>query len=118
MSILLLRAFLALPLLAEAQTGENWRDVEGRSLRAMVESKEFADGVHFAYVFRTDSTFSGMEMGREEHGTWRIANGEWCWRWTRPAPAEECYRVQEDGARVRLMRNGSEAWSGTLRQIR
>ena len=118
MSALLPCVFLALPLFAEAQNSEHWRDVEGPSLRSLVESREFGDGVHFAYVFRTDSTFSGMEMGREERGTWRISNGEWCWRWTHPAAAEECYRVQQDGARLRLMQNGSEAWSGTLRQIR
>jgi len=91
---------------------------KGADLRALVQDREFGDGVHFAYVFRTDSTFSGMEMGRKERGTWRIVRDEWCWKWTEPAAAEECYRVQRGGAQVRLMRNGSETWRGTLRKTR
>jgi hypothetical protein len=101
-----------------AVSEENWRDVKGADLRALVQDREFGDGVHFAYVFRTDSTFSGMEMSRKERGTWRIVRDEWCWKWTEPAAAEECYRVQRGGAQVRLMRNGSETWRGTLRKTR
>jgi len=118
LSLVLPCALLALFAPVCAVSEENWRDVKGADLRALVQDREFGDGVHFAYVFRTDSTFSGMEMGRKERGTWRIVRDEWCWKWTKPAAAEECYRVQRGGAQVRLMRNGSETWRGTLRKTR
>ena len=41
-----------------------------------------------------------------------------CWKWTQPPGLEECYQVQQDGAHVRLMLNGSEAWYGTLEKLR
>ena len=49
-------------------------------------------------------------------GTWRVADRDLCWTWTRPPGAEECYRVQKDGKDVRLLRDGAEAWWGTLKQ--
>jgi hypothetical protein len=111
-------ALFALLAPASAADVANWRDVRGTDLRALVEDREFGDGVHFAYVFRADKTFSGMEMGRKERGTWHVAGDEWCWKWIEPAAAEECYRVQHDGTQLRLMRNGSEEWYGTLRKVR
>ena len=39
-------------------------------------------------------------------------------RWMRPRGAEECYRVERDGAAVRLLKDGSEAWFGTLKSGR
>jgi hypothetical protein len=111
-------ALLALSALASAADKENWRDVKGADLHALVQDREFGDGVHFAYVFKADRSFSGIEMGREERGTWRIAGDEWCWKWIEPAAAEECYRVQRDRMQVRLMRNGTEEWYGTLRKTR
>src|ERR1051325_6304475 len=75
LSLVLPCALLALFAPVCAVSEENWRDVKGADLRALVQDREFGDGVHFAYVFRTDSTFSGMEMGRKERGTWRIGGG-------------------------------------------
>jgi hypothetical protein len=97
---------------------EHWSDVQGAAVRSLVQDKEFGDGVHFAYRFRSNGTFTGMEMGRAERGTWRIVKDEWCWKWTQPPAAEECYRVQRDGTQMRLMRNGSEQWYGTLQTPR
>jgi len=76
-------AVLALFAPVCAADTENWHDVKGADLRSLVEDREFGDGVHFAYVFRADKSFSGMEMGRKERGTWRIARDEWCWSRTR-----------------------------------
>jgi hypothetical protein len=91
--------------------------VNAASLAALFQGKEFGDGVHFAYQFRADGTFTGTEMAKEVRGAWRVNENELCWKWHSPPGPEECYRVQQDGAHVRLMMNGSEAWYGTLQKV-
>ena len=94
---------------------EQWKTVEGAGLGELFKDKEFADGVHFAYRFNADGTFSGTEMASTVSGSWRARDGEFCWTWLRPPGPSECYRVQQDGAHVRMFINGVEAWYGTLR---
>src|SRR5437870_10909904 len=95
---------------------ERWRKIKGASLQSLFQDKEFGDGVHFAYRFKSGGTFDGTEMSRDVRGLWRVRNSELCWTWQRPPGAEECYQVQQDGSRVRLMLNGAEAWYGTLQK--
>lgn len=106
---------IAAPL---AMAQENWRNVGGSSLAEFFQGKEFGDGVHFAYQFNANGTFTGTEMTKRVSGAWRVRKDEFCWKWLRPPDPEECYRVQQDGSRVRLMLNGSESWFGTLTTIR
>jgi hypothetical protein len=94
---------------------EHWRSAEGAALRDLFAGKEFADGVHFAYRFNSDGTFTGTEMAKEVSGSWRVRRNEFCWRWERPPGPHECYRVEQDGSYLRLLINGAEAWYGTLR---
>jgi hypothetical protein len=84
---------------------ENWKAVNGASLRALLPGNEFGD----------DGTFAGTEMGKDVRGKWRVAAEEICRTWTRPPNAEQCYTVDKDGVAVRMLRNGSEAWYGTLK---
>jgi hypothetical protein len=102
-----------LPLVAAA---EDWHGVSGTGLRALFSDKEFADGVHFAYRFKADGSFTGTEMAKDVTGSWRVRGDELCWSW-RGGPSE-CYQVQRDGAHVRMLINGSEAWYGTLEPLR
>ena len=97
---------------------EHWRDVKGAALRSLFKDKEFGDGVHFAYQFRSDGTFTGTEMAKEVSGSWRVRQNELCWNWLRPPGPRECYEVQQNGTHVRLLINGSEAWYGTLEKLR
>jgi hypothetical protein len=111
----------ALCALAPAQSmagEEHWRSVTGAALRDLFAGKEFADGVHFAYHFKADGTFTGTEMSKAVSGSWRVRKNEFCWSWLRPPGPHECYEVQHDGAHVRLLINGSEAWYGTLEPLR
>jgi hypothetical protein len=98
-----------------AATAENWKPVKGDALKTLLAGKEFGDAAHFSYRFGKDGTVSGVELGKEVQGTWRANGNELCWKWTRPPGAEECYDVQRDGAAVRLLLNGSEAWFGKLK---
>jgi hypothetical protein len=84
----------------------------------MFAEHEFGDGVHFAYRFRADGTFSGTEMAKDVRGTWRLSGREICWTWMQPRGAEECYAAHKRGSEVSLFRNGSEQWYGTLKPIR
>ena len=105
----------ALLLVMGTAFAENWKAVKGETVRSLFAGKELGDGVHFAYRFFSDGTFSGTEMGKDVRGRWHITGNEMCWKWTHPPGAEECYGVQKDGAEIRLMRNGYEAWNGTLK---
>ncbi|HEV8261415.1 MAG TPA: hypothetical protein VGR01_06800 [Burkholderiales bacterium] len=106
--------FLCAPVSAE----ESWKAVKGASLRGLLPGKELGDDVHYAYRFRSDGTFAGTEMGKDVRGTWRVTGDEICWTWSRPRGAEECYTVEKDGAALRMLRGGSEAWYGTLKPAR
>lgn len=97
---------------------EAWHAVAGNAMEALFSDKEFADGVHFAYQFRRDGTFTGTEMSKPVSGVWRVRKGEFCWRWLRPPGPSECYRVEQDTAHVRMLFNGVEAWYGTLEPMR
>jgi len=108
--------FAVYPLTSHA--AENWKAVDGRTLQTLFVDAEYGDDVHYAYRFRRDGTFSGTEMAQDVRGKWRVRGDELCWRWTRPSGAEECYRVERDGAAVRLLKDGSEAWFGTLKPAR
>lgn len=92
--------------------------VRGRALPAFFAGKEFGDGVHFAYRFAQDRTFSGTEMGKDVKGRWRVQGDQMCWLWLSPPSPEECYDVQKDGSEIRVLVNGSEAWSGRLQPAR
>ena len=107
-------AALSLPV---SGAEERWRKVKGASLQSLFQDKEFGDGVHFAYHFKADGTFTGAEMTKQVSGSWRVKQNEFCWKWQRPPGPEECYQVQQDGLRVRLMLNGSEAWYGSLQKV-
>ena len=91
--------------------------VDGESLRKLFASHEYGDGVHFAYRFLSNGTFSGTEMGKDVQGTWRMSGSEICWTWKRPPGAEECYVARRNGTEVSLFRNGAEQWYGTLKPI-
>lgn len=97
---------------------EHWRNVSGAALAALFSDKEFADGVHFAYQFKADGSFTGTEMSKTASGSWRVSKDEFCWKWLRPPGPDECYEVQRDDTHVRLLINGSEAWYGTLTPLR
>jgi hypothetical protein len=101
-----------------APAAEQGKAVQGQALREMFAEHEFGDGVHFAYRFRADGTFSGTEMAKDVRGTWRLSGREICWTWMQPRGAEECYAAHKRGSEVSLFRNGSEQWYGTLKPIR
>jgi hypothetical protein len=91
-----------------------WKSVRGADLQAVFIDHELADGVHYAYQFRGDGTFTGFNMGREIHGTWHLAGSEFCWTQRKSAPAEECFEVERRGSQIRFLRDGYEAFSGNL----
>jgi hypothetical protein len=100
-----------------AIAAEQGKAAESKALHEMFAGHEFGDGVHFAYRFRADGTFSGTEMGKDVRGTWRLSGREICWTWTQPRGAEECYVARKNGAEINLFRNGFEQWYGTLKPI-
>ena len=115
---LLLCASFGLPQSLAVAQQDHWRTVSGVALQSLFKDKEFGDGVHFAYQFKANGTFTGTEMSKPVSGSWQVRDNEFCWKWLRPPGPDECYQVQRDGARVRLMINDSEAWYGTLEALR
>jgi len=41
---------------------KSWKIIRGDALRKLFANREFGDGVHFAYRFRAEGTFSGTEI--------------------------------------------------------
>jgi hypothetical protein len=88
--------------------------VRGSELRPAFADHELADGVHYAYQFHADGTFTGFNMGKAVGGTWRTTPDTFCWTWVRPTLAEECFTVERNSGNVRLARDGTEILTGTL----
>lgn len=102
---------------AHAQASVVWKSVRGAELRAMFIDHELADDVHYAYQFRGDGTFTGFNMGREIHGTWR-SGSEFCWTQRKSTSAEECFEVESRGSQIRFVRDSYEAFSGNLSPLK
>lgn len=103
--------------LAAVNTGfakDVWRAVRGSELRPAFVDHELADGVHYAYQFHADGTFTGFNMGKAVSGNWRTMPDTFCWTWVRPAVAEECFTVERNSANFRFVRDGTEIFSGPL----
>jgi hypothetical protein len=100
--------------ISQAQADARWRSVRGTDLRAIFIDRELADGVHYAYQFLRDGTFTGFEMARAVRGTWRVTPGEFCWTWIKPVGREECFDVERAGSALRFLRDGNEYLSGEL----
>ena len=114
------RLLLAVILLgvAHAKADVPWRNVRGAEVRGIFINHELADGVHYAYQFRGDGTFTGFNMGREIRGTWRLAGNEFCWMQSKFTGVEECFDVERRGNQVRFLRDGYEAFSGKLSPLK
>jgi len=103
---------------AHANADALWRSVRGADLRAMFVDHELADGVHYAYQFGGNGTFSGFAMGKEIHGTWRLVGDEFCWMQRKFTAVEECFEVERRGSEIRFLRDGYEAFSGQLSPLK
>jgi hypothetical protein len=103
---------------AHAHAEVLWRSVRGTDLHAMFVDHELADGVHYAFQFRADGTFTGFNMGKEIRSTWRLAGHEFCWTTRKSARTEECFEVERRGNEIRLLRDGYEAFSGRLSPLK
>ena len=101
-----------------AQVELSWRSVRGADLYALFVDHELADGVHYAYQFRSDGTFTGFNMGKAIRGTWCVAGDEFCWTQARRAAAEECFDVERSGISVRLLRDRYEVFSAALTPVK
>lgn len=101
-----------------AQAEVLWRSVRNVDLHAMFVDHELADGVHYAFQFRADGTFTGFNMGKEIRGTWRLAENEFCWTTRKSARTEECFEVERRGNEIRLLRDSYEAFSGRLSPLK
>ena len=75
---------------------------------------ELGDGTHFTYAFHPGGRFTGVDMGREVRGTWRVDGDEVCWIRVKPKGNEECMSLRRRGRHVQLMRDGILFFEGTL----
>jgi hypothetical protein len=104
--------------ISRAQADVPWRSVGGADLRATFVDHELADGVHYAYQFRGDGTFTGLAMGKEIHGTWRLVGNEFCWMQRKFTAVEECFDVERRGKEIRFLRDGYAAFAGNLSPLK
>jgi hypothetical protein len=95
-----------------------WQAVRGTDLPGTFSDHELADGVHYAYQFRGDGTVTGFAMGKEIHGTWWLVGNEFCWMQRKFTAVEDCFEVERRGNQIRFLRDGYEAFSGTLSPIK
>jgi hypothetical protein len=118
----MLRRYLALVTIivgvSHAQAEVRLRSVQSAELRGIFVDHELADGVHYAYQFHSDGTFTGFNMGRAIGGIWRLAGNEFCWIQRKSTAQQECFEVERRGNEIRLVRDGYEAFSGRLSPVK
>jgi len=110
-SLLLLALII---LCSPVQPEVSWRNVRGTDLPALFADHELADGVHYAYQFRADGTFTGFNMGKPVQGSWRVSGDEFCWTQKRRAATEECFEVERSGGYIHLVRDGYQVLAAKL----
>jgi hypothetical protein len=103
---------------AQAQADVAWKSARGAELQRMLIDHELADGVHYAYQFRGNGTFTGFTMGREVRGIWRLAGNDFCWTQRKSTVGEECFEVEHRGNELRFLRDGYEAFSANLSPLK
>ena len=101
-------------LCAQCALAQAWQPVKAAAIPDLFAGKELTDGAHFAYRFAAAGIFGGTEMGKDVRGRWRVEAGQLCMAWAGERVEEECYDVLRAGEEIRLLKNGSEAWSGSL----
>ena len=101
-----------------AQADVRWRSVRAAELPSIFIDHELADGVHYAYQFRADGTFTCFAMGKEIRGAWHLTGNEFCWTQRKSTPVEECFEVERRDNQIRFLRGGSEAFSGSLSPLK
>lgn len=81
-----------------------YRKLASRQIEQAFKGHEFADGVHWAYVFRANGSLDAASLGRRSAGRWRVQDNSLCL--TRPPDEERCYEVWVSGTRVQLREPG------------
>jgi hypothetical protein len=91
-----------------------WIPVPASAIAALFSEHELGDGVHYAYQFRRNGRYTGVEMGRDVRGKWRAHGGKFCWTPLEPSSAEECMTVRRRGKELQLLKDGEPIIEGTL----
>lgn len=112
--LVLLLAGVGLGLATEPEAAEAFRALKGSEIKARFAGMEFADGVHWSYVFGRDGRVKSFSMGKPGAGTWRVQKDELC---LTGGPGEPgCYQVWMASQSVQLRREGTLPEEGTLKR--
>ncbi len=112
--LVLLLTGVGLGLATEPEAAEAFRALKGSEIKARFAGMEFADGVHWSYVFGRNGRVKSFSMGKPGAGTWRVQKDELC---LTGGPGEPgCYQVWIAGQSVQLRREGTLPEEGSLKR--
>jgi len=85
-------------------------------IRARIIGNVVTDESHWSDRFEPGGTFIGIELGKVERGTWRLAGDQLCLKRQAQKPVTECFEVWLDDDEVEYRRDGVTVGSGVLRK--
>lgn len=100
-----LAAIAATCLCAQAQAQQpEARRLRGAAVEKLLAGREYGDGVHWRYSFKSGGVVVAYAMGRRREMRWRVGGNELCWR--TGTAQEDCFEVWVSGSSVQLLPRG------------
>jgi len=95
---------------------DTFKRLTAAEIRARIIGNVVTDESHWSDRFEPGGTFIGIELGKVERGTWRLAGDQLCLKRQAEKPVTECFEVWLDDDEVEYRRDGVTVGSGVLRK--
>lgn len=108
-----LRTVFSVCLIGAPCAAENWSDMLGDEIRAMLNDRSLK--YEFAFQEFKSSGKTNYVADRESWGNWRVQGNQYCSQWP-PNSDWACYSMQKNdkGTKVRFIGSGDDITTGTF----
>ena len=106
----------ALQPTASTLAADTFKRLTAAEIRARIIGNVVTDESQWSDRFEPGGIFIGMELGKVERGTWRLAGDRLCVKRQAEKPVTECFEVWLDDEEIEYRRDGVTVGSGVLRK--
>src|SRR5262245_51082760 len=95
---------------------DTFKRLTAAEIRARIIGNVVTDESHWSDRFEPGGIFIGIELGKVERGTWRLAGDQLCVKRQAGKPVTECFEIWLDQDEVEYRRDGVTVGAGVLRK--
>jgi hypothetical protein len=106
----------ALQPIGPTLAADTFKRLTAAEIRARIIGNVVTDESHWSDRFEPEGIFIGIELGKVERGTWRLAGDQLCVKRQTGKPVTECFEIWLDHDEVEYRRDGVTVGSGVLRE--